>query len=250
MRLKGKVAIITGAGSGIGAACAEAFVREGAKVVLVGRTKAKLEPVARALGASAIVCSADVSNKNNVERIVKVTVEQFKGIHVLVNGAAVIHAGTAESHSVQEWDESFDINVKGLWMLSREVLPVMRKAGGGSIVNFSSVVGLVGAMNRVAYSATKGAVTLLTKAMALDHAAEHIRVNCICPGVVETELVEKFISEAPDPELARKTRVAKHPLGRFGKPEDIAPLAVYLASDESSWVTGAAFPIDGGYTAI
>jgi NAD(P)-dependent dehydrogenase (short-subunit alcohol dehydrogenase family) len=123
-------------------------------------------------------------------------------------------------------------------------------SGAASIINISSVIGLVGARNRVAYLASKGAVTLMTKAMALDHAAEQIRVNCICPAIVEAELVEQFISKAPDPEAARKQRVALHPIGRFGKPEDIAPMTVYLASDESAWVTGAAFSVDGGYSAI
>jgi NAD(P)-dependent dehydrogenase (short-subunit alcohol dehydrogenase family) len=126
----------------------------------------------------------------------------------------------------------------------------MRTAGGASIINISSVLGLVGAKNRVAYAASKGAITLMTKAIALDHAHENIRCNCICPGIVETELVEKFITQAPDPDLARQHRTALHPLGRFGKPEDIASCAVFLASDESSWVTGAAFPIDGGFTAV
>jgi NAD(P)-dependent dehydrogenase (short-subunit alcohol dehydrogenase family) len=134
-------------------------------------------------------------------------------------------------------------------MLSRAALPAMRQAGGGSIINLSSVVGLVGARNRVAYSASKGAVTLLTKAMALDHGAEGIRINCICPGIVETELVADFVRQAPDPEAARATRVALHAIPRFGTPEDIAGCAVYLASDESKWVTGAAFPVDGGYLA-
>jgi NAD(P)-dependent dehydrogenase (short-subunit alcohol dehydrogenase family) len=234
MRLAGKLALITGAGSGIGRACAWAFAKEGARVALVGRTKSKLEPVAKEIGTSAFVLAGDVSRKSDIEAIVNAAVEHFGGLHVLVNNAAALHAGTAESHTEAEWDETFNTNVKGLWLLSRAALPQMRKAGKGSIINISSVIGLVGAQNRVAYSASKGVVTLMTKAMALDHAAEQIRVNCICPAIVETELVEQFISKAPDPEAARKQRVALHPIGRFGKPEDIAPMAVYLASDESA----------------
>lgn len=249
VRLKGKVAIITGAGSGIGRACAVAFAREGAKVVLVGRTAKKLELVAKEIGDAALVHVADLAQAHSIPTITKSAVEQFGALHVLVNNAATLHAGTAESHTEAEWDETFQTNVKGVWLLSRAALPPMRKAGGGSIINISSVIGLVGARNRVAYSASKGAVTLMTKAMALDHAAEQIRVNCICPAIVETELVEKFISQAPDPEAVRKQRVALHPIGRFGKPEDIAPMAVYLGSDESSWVTGASFSVDGGYSA-
>jgi NAD(P)-dependent dehydrogenase (short-subunit alcohol dehydrogenase family) len=171
-------------------------------------------------------------------------------VHVLVNNAAALVAGTAESHTEAEWDETFDTNVKAPWLLTKALLPLMRKAGGASIINISSVLGLVGAKNRVAYSASKGALTLMTKAIALDHAYEKIRCNCICPGIVETDLVAKFITQAPDPEQARQQRTALHPLGRFGRPEDIASCAVYLASDESSWVTGAAFPIDGGFTAV
>jgi NAD(P)-dependent dehydrogenase (short-subunit alcohol dehydrogenase family) len=250
MRLTDKVALITGAGSGIGRACALAFAREGARVALVGRTRAKLDQVAGEAGSAAFVCPADISKPADVERAVTQTIAHFGELDVLVNSAATLIAGTATSHTEAEWDATFDANVKGLWLLSRASLPYLRAAGGGSIINVSSVIGLVGARNRLAYSASKGAVTLLTKSMALDHAAENIRVNCICPGIVETELVSEFITKAPDPEAARKQRVGLHPLGRFGKPEEIAHMAVYLASDESAWVTGAAFPIDGGYSAI
>ncbi len=250
MRLTDKVALITGAGSGIGRACALAFAREGARVALVGRTRAKLDQVAGEIGAAAFVCPADISKPPDVERAVTQTIAHFGELDVLLNSAATLIAGTATSHTEAEWDATFDANVKGLWLLSRASLPYLRAAGGGSIINVSSVIGLVGARNRLAYSASKGAVTLLTKSMALDHASENIRVNCICPGIVETELVSEFITKAPDPEAARKQRVGLHPLGRFGKPEEIAHMAVYLASDESVWVTGAAFPIDGGYSAI
>ena len=169
---------------------------------------------------------------------------------IVVNNAAALIAGTALSHTEEQWDETFNTNVRGLWLLCRAAIPHMIKVGGGSIINISSALGLVGARNRLAYAASKGAVTVMTKAMALDHAADNIRVNCICPGIVETEMVAGFIANAPDPEAARRQRVALHPMGRFGKPEDIAGMAVYLASDESSWVTGAAFPIDGGYSAV
>ncbi|MCU1307161.1 MAG: short-chain dehydrogenase/reductase [Acidobacteriaceae bacterium] len=249
-RLSGKIAIVTGAGSGIGRACAIAFVREGARVALVGRRRIPLEEVAREIGSAAFVCPGDVSDKNDIERIVRETVAHFGGLNVLVNNAGKLVAGTAESHTEEEWDATQNTNVRGVWLLSKAVLPHMRKSGGGSIINISSVLGLVGAKNRVAYAASKGAVTLMSKAMALDHAPENIRVNAICPGIVETELVSQFITNAPDPEAARKHRVALHPMGRFGKPEDIAYCAVYLASDECAWVTGAAFPVDGGYSAV
>lgn len=250
MRLAGKVAIVTGAGSGIGRACALAFAREGAKVVLVGRTAKKLELVANQIGPAALIHAADIAQRGDNESAVAAAVKQFGALHVLVNNAAVLHAGTAESHTEEEWDQTFDTNVKGVWLLSRAAIPHMRQAGKGSIINIGSALSLVGARNRAAYAASKGAVLLLTRSMALDLGAEQIRVNCICPGIVETELVERFITQAPDPVAARKQREALHALGRFGQPDDIAPLAVYLASDESAWVTGAAFPVDGGYTAI
>ena len=250
MRLKGKTAIITGAGSGIGQACALAFAREGARVVLVGRRRELLKQAAAEIQRDVIVCEGDVSKVADVKRIVKTSLERFVGgVQVLVNSAAVLHAGTAETQTEEEWDETFNINVRGLWLMSREVIPLMRKAGEGSIINLSSALGIVGGRSRAAYSASKGAVTMLTKSMALDLAPEQIRVNCICPGIVETELVADFIRNAPDPELAKKRRTELHPLGRFGQPSDIANMAVYLASDESMWVTGTALPVDGGYLA-
>lgn len=250
MRLKDKTAIVTGAGSGIGKAIAKAFIDEGAKVALAGRRRDRLEAAARGLGGTAFVCPGDVSKKADIERIVWEALEHYGRIDIVVNNAAALIAGTALSHTEEQWDETFNTNVKGVWMMCRAAIPHMIKGGGGSIINISSVLGLVGAKNRLAYGASKGAVTLMTKAMALDHATDNIRVNCICPGIVETELVAGFIANAPDPEMARKQRVGLHPMGRFGKPEDIAGLAVYLASDESSWVTGAAYPIDGGFSAV
>ncbi|HEV2989181.1 MAG TPA: glucose 1-dehydrogenase [Candidatus Angelobacter sp.] len=245
MRLTNRIALITGGGSGIGRAIALIFAREGAKVVISGRRKDRLETVAHEIGANCLPVQADAGNPADIKRQVKAATEHFGGIHILVNNAAVLFAGTAESHTEEEWDQIFNINVRGVWLLSRAVLPHMRAAGSGSIVNIASILSLVAARNRVAYSASKGALLALTRAMALDHAPEKIRVNCICPGIVDTELVARF---TPD-ENARRTREALHPMGRLGQPEDIAHLALFLASDESSWVTGSAFPIDGGYTA-
>jgi len=245
MRLANQVALITGGGSGIGRAMALAFVHEGAKVVIAGRRKDRLEKVAQAAGPNCLPVQADAGNAQDIARLVKTAKDHFGNIQVLVNNAALLLAGTAESHTEEEWDQTFNVNVRGVWLLSRAVLPHMRTAGGGSIVNIASILSLVGARNRVAYSTSKGAVLAMTRAMALDHAPEKIRVNCICPGIVDTEMVAQF---TPD-ENTRRMREALHPLGRFGQPRDIANLAMFLASDESAWVTGSAFPIDGGYTA-
>ena len=247
MHLSGKVAIITGGGSGIGKAIAVAFVREGAKVVIAGRDGKKLKAAAAEIGPDCLAMSADVSKANDVQKLVSAVIEKFKRINILVNNAAVLLPGTAESLSEEDFDQTFDINVKGLWLMSRAVLPHMRasNSGGGSIINIASVLSLLGARNRVAYAASKGAVMAMTKAMGLDHAAENIRVNCIAPGIVETEMVARFSTD----ENARKQRIAMHPMGRFGQPGEIASAAVFLASDESGWTTGSVLTIDGGYSA-
>jgi meso-butanediol dehydrogenase / (S,S)-butanediol dehydrogenase / diacetyl reductase len=245
MRQANKTAIITGGGSGIGKAIAVAFVREGAKVVIAARDSKKLDRAAVEIGGECLAVSADVSKTSDVEKLVTATIDKFKCINILVNNAAVLLPGTAESLSEEDFDQTFNINVRGLWLMSRAVLPHMRASGGGSIVNIGSVLSLVGARNRVAYAASKGAVMAMTKAMALDHAAENIRVNCIAPGIIETEMVARFSTD----ENARKQRVALHPMGRFGRPEEIASAAVFLASDESGWTTGSVLTIDGGYSA-
>ena len=249
-RLANKTAVITGAGSGIGRACAIAIAREGANVVLVGRRKPRLEETAQACSNAALVVSADISTQSGIDTVIADTLSRFGTINVLLNNAGVLHIGTAEQITEAQWDETFNLNVRGLWLFSRSVLPAMRKGGGGSIINMASVLGINGARNRASYAPSKGAVVLLTKCMALDHGHENIRVNAICPSFIETELTAEVLSKAPDPQAVRRDRIAAHPLGRLGEPEDISGLAVYLASDESAWVTGATFPVDGGYLAV
>lgn len=249
-RLKGKIGIVTGAGSGIGRACAIALTSEGAQVALVGRRRDRVEEVAHEIGDSAFAIPADVAKTSEVNRLVDETVSHFGRLDFLLNNAGVLHIGNAEQITEEQWDQTFKVNVRAVWRLSRSSLPHMRGGGGGSIINVASTLGIVGARNRAAYASSKGAVVLLTKSMAIDHGHENIRVNAICPGFVETELTAAVIGRAPDPAAVRRERTAAHPIGRLGRPEDIAGLAVYLASDESSWVTGAVLPVDGGYLAV
>ena len=249
MRLKEKTAIITGAGSGIGRAIAIAFAREGANVALVGRRREALTETARQCGQNRLVVAADLRNPRHIEHVVQETAQRFAGLDVVVNNAGALIAGTIDTQKEEDFDEMMDVNVKAVWLLTRAALPHLRARHGGSIINISSVLGLIGLRNRLGYAASKGAVTVMTKAMAMDLGRENIRVNCICPGIVETELVADFIRKVPDPEAARRARESLHAMNRFGQPDEIAGCAVFLASDESRWMTGAAIPVDGGYLA-
>jgi NAD(P)-dependent dehydrogenase (short-subunit alcohol dehydrogenase family) len=249
-RLKGKVGIITGAGTGIGRACALAMASEGARVALIGRRKDRVEEVAHEIGNDAIAIQCDVSKKGELADALDQTVGRFGALNFLLNNAGVLITGNAEQLTEDQWDQTFNVNVRAVWLLSRAALPHMRQAGGGSIINIASTLGIVAARNRAAYAPSKGAVILLTKAMAVDHGHENIRVNAICPSLVETDLSAAIINQAADPAAVRRERTAAHPIGRLGRPEDIAGLAVYLASDESSWVTGTVVPVDGGYLAV
>ena len=251
-RVAGKAAIVTGAGTGIGRAIALALAREGAKVAVAGRRREKLGEVAQAIrqaGGEVLVTVCDVSSEADSYRAVKDAEEAFGHVNVLVNNAGALSVSTVESISVEEWDRLMATNLKGPFLMSRAVLPAMRQAGGGAIVNVGSVLGIVAMKDRAAYCASKGGVTMLTKAMALDHAQEKIRVNCICPAIVETDMIRELFSKSEEGRRARDTRLATLPLGKFGKPDDIAELAVFLASEESSWMTGTAIPVDGGLTA-
>jgi meso-butanediol dehydrogenase/(S,S)-butanediol dehydrogenase/diacetyl reductase len=251
-RLAGKIAVVTGGGTGMGQAIALALGREGAKVAVLGRRREPLDRVAGELAAQgavgkAVVC--DVTDGKAVSAALEQVEGAFGPITVLVNNAGALSVSTVESISEEDWDRVIETNLTGPFLVSRAVLHSMSRAGGGSIINIGSVLGLVAIKDRAAYCASKGGLTLLTKAMALDHAHENIRVNCICPSVVETEFVRGVFPDTEEGRKAKQARIGTIPLGRLGKPEDVAELAVFLASDESSWMTGTAIPVDGGVTA-
>jgi NAD(P)-dependent dehydrogenase (short-subunit alcohol dehydrogenase family) len=251
-RLAGKSAVITGGGTGIGQAIALCFAREGAQVAVAGRRKEKLDETLRLLqqaGCSALALECDVTSAADTQRLVKAAEDSFGKVNVLVNNAGALSVSTVETIAEDDWDRVMATNVKGPFLMSRAALPAMRRAGGGSIINVGSVLGIVAIRDRAAYCASKGGVSMLTKAMALDHAHDHIRVNCLCPSIVESDMTRNLFAETEAGRQARESRLSSIPLGRFGKPADIAGLAVFLASDESSWMTGTVIPVDGGVTA-
>jgi meso-butanediol dehydrogenase / (S,S)-butanediol dehydrogenase / diacetyl reductase len=251
-RLAGQVALITGGGTGIGRAIALAFGREGAKVVVAARRKDKLTEVVNAIaahGGEALAVECDVTLSADAEKAVRAATHRFGKLDTLVNNAGLWSSATVETTSEADFEQVMRVNVTGPFLMSRAALPALRQAGGGSIINTGSVLGLYAMKSRAAYCASKGAVTMLTKAMALDHAQDNIRVNCICPALVETAMVKDLFGASAEGQAVRQARVAGIPLGRIGQPQDVAELAVYLATPESSWMTGVAIPLDGGISA-
>jgi NAD(P)-dependent dehydrogenase (short-subunit alcohol dehydrogenase family) len=252
MRLNNKVALITGGTSGIGEATALLFAREGAEVAITGRNQTRGSQVVKRIkevGAGAIFLRADVSSAGDCRRAVEETKEEFGRLDILFNNAGVFYPHTALECSEKEWDEQMDINLKGTFLMSKFVLPVMIAQRGGVIINNASGWGIVGGDRAVAYCASKGGVVLMTKAMAIDHGPQGIRVNCVCPGDVETPMLPadaKMRGMKWDEYIAG---CAKRPLRRVGTVDEIAKAVLFLASDESSFMTGAALVVDGGGTA-
>lgn len=251
MRLKDKVAIITGGGSGIGEAIAKLFVKEGAKVAITGRRKEVLEKVVKEIsnaGGHALAAPGSVTEETDVQQAISSTLQTFGRIDILVNNAgSLFYAGPLHETTDKIWDETMDIFLKGVFRFTRAVIPQMLKQGGGSIVNISTVVGLKASpgFSAHAYSAAKAGVNMLTKTTAIQYAKEKIRCNGICPGGVDTPGVAGTTS---DPTL-RAGFDAMHPIGRMGKPDEVAQAAVYFASDESAWTTGSILSVDGGMMA-
>jgi 3(or 17)beta-hydroxysteroid dehydrogenase len=249
-RLAGKVAIITGAASGIGQATAKLFAREGAKVVAVDMEEQAGKQTAESIiaeGGEATFIKADVTVSTQVQNAMKATVQKYGKLDILVNNVGISPTGTVVDTKEEVWDRIIDTNLKGVFLGSKYAIPEMKN--GGVIVNMASISGLVARQGEAGYDASKGGVVMLTRAMALDHASQNIRVNCVCPGTIWTPLIQRIVEESDNPAESRKNFERLHPMGRLGKPEEIAYAALYLASDESSFVTGSALVVDGGRTA-
>ena len=250
-RLAGKVALITGAGSGIGLATALAFAREGARVVAVdvdARAGAAAAAQVQANGGAAHFVRADVSQSADCAQMVAEAEQAFGALHVLFNNAGIMHPADDDAVSTDEavWDLTMNVNLRGVFLGCKHGIPALRRAGGGSVINTASFVALLGAATpQLAYTASKGGVLALSRELAVIHAREKIRVNALCPGPLRTELLMKFL----DTEAKRQRRLVHIPLGRFGEAREIAEAVVFLASDESSFVTGSSFVVDGGITA-
>ena len=248
-RLERKVVVITGAGSGMGAAHADRMAREGAKVLLTDINEAAVEAVAehiRGQGGDALPMLQDVSSEADWSEVIERAMERFGRVDVLVNNAGVLLAQAVQDTSVEDWERVFAVNVRGVFLGCKSVVPAMRAAGSGSIVNISSIYGLVGAEGSAAYQASKGAVRLLTKAAASDLKRDRIRVNSVHPGVILTPMVGD-LAQRPQALEAMSARI---PSGRAAEPEEVSGAVVFLASEDSSYVNGAEIVVDGGYTAI
>ncbi|MCK8787289.1 SDR family oxidoreductase [Roseomonas sp. NAR14] len=249
MRLHQRVAIITGAGSGIGRAAALLFAREGAMLGLVDRDAAGLAATAAEIGAEVVTRVSDVGEPGAAEADAAAVLERFGRIDALFTAAGLSPGGTVLSIDPAAWDATMRVNVNGTWLWARAVLPAMRAQGKGSIVTVASQLARAGGRNNTAYITSKGAILSLTKTMALDFAPDGVRVNAILPGAIDTPMLNRSFGRAPVPDAAREASRARHPMGRFGRPEEIAQAALYLASDESSFTTGSELVVDGGWLA-
>jgi NAD(P)-dependent dehydrogenase (short-subunit alcohol dehydrogenase family) len=247
--LTGKRALITGGASGIGRATALLFAREGAAVAVADLDQAGGAQVVQTIedtGGRAIFVLCDVTQAWDCQRAVRSTVDELGGLDILFNNAGIIRRANVLDTSEQEWDRVMAVNVRSIFLLSKVAIPVMARAGGGAIINTGSGWGLVGGRDAVSYCASKGAVVNMTRAMALDHGEQNIRVNCICPGDTDTPMLREEARQLEEADAQFLAEAAQRPLRRIGRPEDIAQAALYLASDASSFVTGTILVVDGG----
>jgi NAD(P)-dependent dehydrogenase (short-subunit alcohol dehydrogenase family) len=249
MILADKIAIITGAAAGIGAASASLFANHGATIVAVDRDGATLNRVSGEIlktGGNCFPVVADVSQRDDVRSVVRSAVEKYGRIDILFNNAGIVPTGKIDEVPEEQWDRAFAINVKSMYLFCHAVVPEFKRQGGGVILNTASATALRAVADRACYTATKSAVIGLTRSMALDYVRDNIRVNCLCPGTIDTPSLAQRLAAFPDPAEARKNFLARQPMGRFGTAEEIAEAALYLVSPQSGFVTGLAFTIDGG----
>ena len=252
MKLDGKVALITGGSLGLGKATAELFVKEGAKVVITGRTEKTLQEAveeAKNKGLEIDYLVSDVSKEEDCKEAVDFTLNKYGKIDILFNNAGVLHAALTHETDTETWDRLFNINVKGTYLMSKYAIPHMLENGYGCIVNNSSIAGLKGIPGISAYNSTKGAVTQLTRSMALDYAKQGIRVNAICPGTIETPMVDGLLDKMPDRGGAEELFKSFHPMGRFGTADEIAHSVLFLCDDNIQFMTGLMLSVDGGWVA-
>lgn len=251
-RFTGKGVIVTGGASGIGKATAERFLEEGAKVAIIDVSVESGEAALKELkkkGFRPLLFVGDVTKSSDVKKMVREAKAKLGRVDILFNNAGILVEGTVEDVTEKDWDRIMAVNVKGVFLMSKEVVPIMLKQRKGVIVNNASCSGLVGDRNAIAYNTSKGAVVLMTKCLALDYAKKNIRVNCVCPGEIDTPMFRQEARSRKMPvEEYRKELCEYHPIGRLGVPSEVANAVLFLASDQASFITGAAFSVDGGYT--
>jgi NAD(P)-dependent dehydrogenase (short-subunit alcohol dehydrogenase family) len=248
-RLENKKAVVTGGASGIGKAIVERFIDEGAKVVIADIDETSAKILSDIFKNKSFYFKVDVSSSKEVKELITFTESKLGGLDIIINNAGIGAAATVELTDEDVWNNLININLKGTFLGMKYAIPALRKNGGGSIVNISSIAALVGLPERAAYSAAKGGIISLTKAAAIDHVSENIRINCIAPGTTDTPWIKRITDSQPDPKKAREAMMARQLHGRLVTPEEIAAMATYLVSDEAASVVGAVMVVDGGMTA-
>jgi len=246
MSFAGKVVVVTGGASGIGRATADLFSREGATVVIADKNGNAADEAARQLGGESTGVRADVSCSEDVRALMALVDARFSRLDVLVNNAGFGVAGTVQNLPEEDWDSLMSVNVRSVFLCSKYAIPIMERLGGGAIVNTGSYTAMVAIPNRVAYVTSKGAIAALTRAMALDHATQNIRVNCVAPGTIETPWFDRTFAASDNPDEVRKALNGRAPMNRMGRPEEVAEAILWLASDRATFATGSVLTVDGG----